>query len=59
MIPNLISSLQASDWKERQQAVDQFIDLVELNPDGSGQKFTKVKGSHDTTSAEHAFIYFM
>lgn len=42
MIPNLISSLQASDWKERQQAVDQFIDLVELNPDGSGQKFTKV-----------------
>lgn len=41
-IPNLINSLQASDWKERQQAIDQFVDLVQLNPDGSGQKFTKV-----------------
>ena len=42
MIPNLINSLQASDWKERQQAVDQFVDLVQLNPDGLGPKFTKV-----------------
>lgn len=42
MIPNLVNSLQASDWKERQQAVDQFVDLVQLNPDGLGQKFTKV-----------------
>lgn len=55
-IPNLINSLQASDWKERQQAIDQFVDLVQLNPDGSGQKFTKVIISHDTTSNEHVMI---
>ncbi|KAJ7379834.1 hypothetical protein OS493_012583 [Desmophyllum pertusum] len=42
VIPNLVNSLQANDWKERQQAVDQFVDLVQLNPDGMGQKFTKV-----------------
>lgn len=41
-IPNLVNSLQANDWKERQQAVDQFVDLVQLNPDGLGPKFTKV-----------------
>lgn len=42
VIPNLVNSLQANDWKERQQAVDQFVDLVQLNPDGLGPKFTKV-----------------
>lgn len=54
MIPNLVNSLQASDWKERQQAVDQFVDLVQLNPDGLGQKFTKVKVN---TCTVHACIY--
>lgn len=42
MIPNLISSLQANNWKERQEAVDQFVGLMQLNPDGLGPKFTKV-----------------
>lgn len=42
VIPNLVNSLQANDWKERQQAVDQFVDLVQLNPDGLGAKYTKV-----------------
>lgn len=42
MIPNIINSLQANDWKERQHAVDQFVDLLQLNPDGLGPKFTKV-----------------
>lgn len=42
VIPNLVNPLQANDWKERQQAVDQFVDLVQLNPDGLGPKFTKV-----------------
>ena len=42
VIPNLVNSLQANDWKERQQAVEQFVDLVQLNPDGLGPKFTKV-----------------
>lgn len=42
MIPNLINSLQANNWKERQEAVDQFVGLMQLNPDGLGPKFTKV-----------------
>lgn len=42
VIPNLVNSLQANDWKERQRAVDQFVDLVQLNPDGLGAKYTKV-----------------
>ena len=47
MIPNIINSLQANDWKERQHAVDQFVDLLQLNPDGLGPKFTKV----------HTYVY--
>ena len=42
MIPNLMNSLQANNWKERQEAVDQFVNLMQLNPDGLGPKFTKV-----------------
>lgn len=42
MIPNLMNSLQANNWKERQEAVDQFVILMQLNPDGLGPKFTKV-----------------
>ena len=48
MIPNIINSLQANDWKERQHAVVQFVDLVQLNPYGLGPKFTKV----------HTYVYF-
>ena len=42
IIPNLINSLQANNWKERQEAVDRFVGLMQLNPDGLGTKFTKV-----------------
>ena len=48
MIPYIINSLQANDWKERQHAVDQFVDLLQLNPDGLGPKFAKV----------HTYVYF-
>ena len=48
MIPYIMNSLQANDWKERQHAVDQFVDLLQLNPDGLGPKFAKV----------HTYVYF-